>query len=438
MDQSAEREGSGWRDARESTARGPSLRESQRSPSAEEQIVASVFANPSPLGIAIMSGEPLVIQYVNPAFRRLLGVEEQLVVGRPFENPMLGPRARRIAVLLRRVDRTGNPLCDIEMLLDRGSAAPGLHGVGEKGAGGSWRLTVWRLSAERERPKGLALVVRDASSTDGGRARQETVAAMREINQRLLVASLRELELTERAEAANEAKSAFLATMSHELRTPLTAILGYEELLAEGVSGPITEVQQTYLSRIKLGAQHLLMLIDGILTLSRLDAGAEAVHHEPVTVDRLLDEAATLVAPLAASRRIGFTVQHPESPFAIDTDYAKVRQILVNLLGNAVKFTDHGEVVLEACVQGDTAIFKVRDTGIGISSEHLERIFDAFWQVEQTTTRTVGGSGLGLSVSRRLARLLGGDLTVESSEGVGSTFTLLLSLHCTDQRHHIG
>jgi signal transduction histidine kinase len=429
MDESAEREGRGWRDARESIVRGPSLRESERSPSGEEQIAASVFANPSPLGVAIMRGEPLVIQYVNPAFRCLLGMEEQLVVGRPFENAMLGPLARRIAVLLRRVDRTGNPLCDIEMLLNRGPAAPGLHGVGGKGAGRSWRLTVWRLPAEREWPKGLALVVRDASSRDGGRARQESIAAMREINQRLLVASLRELELTERAEAANEAKSAFLATMSHELRTPLTAILGYEELIAEGLPGPVTEVQQTYLSRIKLGAQHLLALIDGILTLSRLDAGSEEVRREPITVDRLLEEAATLITPLAASKRIEFTVRRPESPFAMDTDHTKLRQILVNLLGNAVKFTDRGEVILEARVDGDVAVFTVRDTGMGISTQHLERIFDAFWQVKQTTTRTVGGSGLGLSVSRRLARLLGGEITVESTEGVGSTFTLRLPLH---------
>jgi signal transduction histidine kinase len=251
---------------------------------------------------------------------------------------------------------------------------------------------------------------------------------MREINQRLLVASLRELELTERAEAANEAKSAFLATMSHELRTPLTAILGYEELLADGVSGPTTEVQRKHLSRIKLGAQHLLTLIDGILTLARLDAGSEALFRDQVSVDRLLDETATLISPLATAKRIEFEVRRPEPSLAVHTDHTKVRQILVNLLGNAVKFTDQGEVVLEAHVEGDFVIFTVRDTGIGISAEYQERIFDSFWQVRQTTTRTVGGSGLGLSVSRRLARLLGGDITVESSEGVGSTFTLRLPI----------
>ena len=427
MDQSAEREERGWKNARESSARGVGLRVSEHGPSGDDEIAARVFANPSPLGIAIMAGEPLLVRYMNPALRRLLGAEGQLVLGRPFEDAVPGPCPRRIAALLRRVDRTGNALCDIEMLLDRHPASAA-GGPGGKVVERSWRLTAWQLPAEGESPKGLALLVRDATGTNGGRARHETLAAMREINQRLLVASLRELELTERAEAANEAKSAFLATMSHELRTPLTAILGYEELLAEGVSGPITKIQQAHLSRIKLGAQHLLALIDGILTLSRLEAGAEAVYYEPVTIDRLLDETETLITPLAASKRIAFTVRRPESAFAIETDHTKVRQILVNLLGNAVKFTDRGEVVLDVSVEGDAAIFTVRDTGIGISTEHLERIFDAFWQVEQTTTRTVGGSGLGLSVSRRLARLLGGDLTVESSEGTGSKFTLRLPL----------
>ena len=429
MDQGAERKEREWRNAREATVRGASLLASERGASGEAEVTTRVFANPSPLGIVITAGEPLLIRYINPAFRRLLGVEGTQVLGRSFESALPGPFTRRIAVLLKRVYRTGSALCDVEMLLDGSAAAAGEPGGGGNGAGGRWRLTAWRLPEDGELPHGLALLVRDVSATNGRLARQDTIAEMREINQRLLVASLRELELTERAEAANEAKSAFLATMSHELRTPLTAILGYEELLADGVSGPVTEVQQKYLSRIKLGAQHLLTLIDGILTLSRLDAGHEVVHCAPVSVDRLLDEAATLIAPLAAAKQIEFAVRRPASAFAIDTDHTKVRQILVNLLGNAVKFTDHGKVVLDAHMEGDSAVFTILDTGIGIPREHRERIFDSFWQVEQTTTRTVGGSGLGLSVSRRLARLLGGDLTVESSEGVGSTFTLRLPLH---------
>lgn len=425
MDRSAERGEGGWRSEGESAVHGGGLWKSERGSSEDEEISVRHFANSSPLGIVVTRGESLVIRYLNPAFRRLLGMEGDLALGLPFENVLSAPAARRIAVLLRRVYRTGSALCDVEMRLREGGAS----GDARKIAGGSWQLTAWRLPAERGGPTGIALLVRDGSAAGEGRGRQQAMAELREINQRLLVASLRELELTERAEAANEAKSAFLATMSHELRTPLTAILGYEELLAEGVTGPMTEVQQKHLSRIKLGAEHLLTLIDGILTLARLDANREAVRIEPVAADRLLDEARTLVAPLASSKQLKFTVQRSESPLVVDTDHTKVRQILVNVVGNAVKFTERGEIMLGARAEGDSAVFTVRDTGIGVAKEHLEHIFDSFWQVEQTTTRTVGGSGLGLSVSRRLARLLGGDLTVQSTPGMGSEFTLRLPLH---------
>ena len=429
MDQGAERGGRGWRNAREVPVSGASLVASDREAPGQEEIGIRVFANQSPLGITITAGESLLVRYTNPAFRRLLGVEGDLVLGHPFESAFPGSCAHRIAVLLKRVYRTGGALCDVEMLPDGSTVAADESRNGGNSTRRRWRLTAWQLPGDGEIPKSIALVVRDVSGTKGGQGRHDAFAEMREINQRLLVASLRELELTERAEAANEAKSAFLATMSHELRTPLTAILGYEELLADGVSGPVTEVQRKYLSRIKLGAQHLLTLIDGILTLSRLDAGQEVVRCDPVSVDRLLDEGATLIAPLAAAKQIEFTVRRPVPAFTIDTDHTKVRQILVNLLGNAVKFTDHGGVVLGAHVDGDFVVFTVRDSGIGISMEHQECIFDSFWQVRQTTTRTAGGSGLGLSVSRRLARLLGGDITVVSSEGVGSTFTVRLPLH---------
>lgn len=295
--------------------------------------------------------------------------------------------------------------------------------------GKRWLLSVWRLPAAGDRECGLVLLLDEAHASHDRAPRPGAMAELREINQRLLVASLRELELTERAEAANEAKSAFLATMSHELRTPLTAILGYEELLAEGIAGPITPMQRQHLSRIKLGAQHLLTLIDGILSLSRLDAGHETVTSEPVSAERLIDEATTLVLPLARAKGIRFRVDRPVPGFDLDTDHVKVRQILVNLLGNAVKFTNDGEMELRVRAESDRAIFTVRDTGVGISTENLERIFDPFWQVEQTTTRTVGGTGLGLTVSQRLAQLLGGELTVRSTKGKGSEFTLRLPLH---------
>jgi signal transduction histidine kinase len=232
--------------------------------------------------------------------------------------------------------------------------------------------------------------------------------------------------LKETAEAASKAKTDFLAVMSHELRTPLNAIIGYGDLISDGVSGPVTETQQRQLARIKASANHLVGLISEILTLSRVDAGKEPPLLERVDVAKLLDEAGAMVAPAATEKHLDFRVHPLDDPLLIETDVGKVRQILVNLLSNAVKFTDAGGVEMRAVDAGADVLFRVRDTGIGISPKHVDRIFDDFWQVEQPMTRRATGPGLGLGISRRLAHLLGGTVTVESGIGEGSTFTVCI------------
>jgi signal transduction histidine kinase len=230
------------------------------------------------------------------------------------------------------------------------------------------------------------------------------------------------------AERANNSKTDFLAVMSHELRTPLTAIMGYEELLSDGITGPVTELQRQQLGRINASARHLLGLIDEILTFARVDIGRERVRWESMSVNHTLADAAALVEPMASAKNIQFIVELLDEDQAVQTDGTKLRQMLVNLLSNGIKFTEKGEVRVGCSVNDEVLEVRIADTGVGIAAENIEDIFEAFWQAEQTTTRKTGGTGLGLSVTRKLARLLGGDVTVASKEGTGTTFLLTLPM----------
>jgi PAS domain S-box-containing protein len=230
------------------------------------------------------------------------------------------------------------------------------------------------------------------------------------------------------AEAANQAKSDFLAIMSHELRTPLTAVVGYTELLADEVVGPVNETQRDHLARVRASSEHLLMLIEDILSFARIEAGREQVRIEDFGLAALLEQAAVIVRPLVEKKGLAFSLAGHDSRAVMRSDPQKVRQIIINLLANAVKFTTAGSVRLQARVRDERVEFEVADTGPGIAREHLERVFDAFWQVDQRITRKAGGTGLGLSVARQLARLLGGDVSVRSVMGEGSVFTVDLPL----------
>ncbi len=234
--------------------------------------------------------------------------------------------------------------------------------------------------------------------------------------------------LYEAALAASKAKSDFLAVMSHELKTPLSTIVACTDLLEAEIAGPLTQDQRDQIGHVLASALHLLQLIDEILSFSRMEAGREKVRLETVDLGALVDDAAALIRPVAQDRGLSFRVEGLAEPHLVRTDPPKVRQVLLNLLSNAVKFTETGEVVLTVAVEGSWAVFRVRDTGIGIPPEHLDRIFEAFWQVEQSATRRAGGTGLGLSVTRRLCRMLGGDVSVESVPGHGTTFTVRLPL----------
>jgi signal transduction histidine kinase len=230
------------------------------------------------------------------------------------------------------------------------------------------------------------------------------------------------------AERANNSKTDFLAVMSHELRTPLTAIMGYEELLSDGITGPVTELQRQQLGRINASARHLLGLIDEILTFARVDIGRERVRWESISVNNTLADAASLVESMATAKKLSLVVSLLDEDQAIQTDGTKMRQMLVNLLSNGIKFTERGKVHVDCAVANGTLEVSIADTGVGIAAENIEYVFEPFWQAEQTATRKTGGTGLGLSVTRKLARLLGGDVTVASRLGSGTTFLLTLPM----------
>lgn len=244
------------------------------------------------------------------------------------------------------------------------------------------------------------------------------------------------LEARKAAEAANHTKSEFLAMTSHEIRTPINAILGYAQLLEMEVDGPLTEEQRRKVERIRTSSDHLLGLVEQILDMSRLEIGRLTVRNEACTIEDLVSSATSIAQPRIAERSQTLEVDLPQGGDRVMADPIRARQILVNLLVNAAKFTEPGgHVAIRADEregpgprgqEGAWTRIHVEDTGDGIPEEWLESIFEPFVQVEPTLTRNVGGAGIGLAISRQLARKMGGDLTVESRPGEGSRFTLWL------------
>lgn len=234
-------------------------------------------------------------------------------------------------------------------------------------------------------------------------------------------------ETNARLARASEAKSQFLASVSHELRTPLNAILGFTDALLAGVDGPINDEQRASLGWVKRGGQDLLGLINEVLDLSRIEAGKIAIAPESFSPKELVESVSAQYRSLAADKGITLSWRDEGAPIEVILDRQRTRQILVNLCGNALKFTDRGavDVVLAGADRG-VLLIEVRDTGKGIPAEEYETIFEEFRQID----RTAPGTGLGLAISRRLARLMGGDISVESELGSGSVFRLQLPLDC--------
>jgi signal transduction histidine kinase len=229
-------------------------------------------------------------------------------------------------------------------------------------------------------------------------------------------------------ERARRARTEFVGSISHEFRTPLMTVVAFAHLLQEGIPVPIPEEARGHVDRILAAAGHLDRLVEQSLGYQRAEAGWETVRPASVDLAALARESAALVEPLARQKGLAFVVDAGDAPFAARTDADKVRQILFSLLGNAVKFTERGEIRLALRAEGDRAVIEVTDTGIGIAPENLDRVFEAFWQAEPGAVERGPGIGLGLSLLRRHTWMLGGDVRVRSEPGQGSTFRVAIPL----------
>jgi len=253
-----------------------------------------------------------------------------------------------------------------------------------------------------------------------GRVREAT-ADLAEQNARLQWQS-------QEVERANKLKSEFLASMSHELRTPINALIGYSALLLDGVLGELNNKQRDALSRGRLAAEHLLALINDILDLAKIEAGKMPLHLEDVPLREVTLEVSQQVEPMVRKKQLDFVMDvAPDCPM-IYSDRTKIKQVLLNLLSNAVKFTNKGGVSIGARGAPGGVRIDVVDTGIGIRQSDLQAIWEDFRQVDQSRTREFGGTGLGLSITRKLLERLGGSVTVHSTYGEGSTFSVYLPL----------
>jgi PAS domain S-box-containing protein len=341
-----------------------------------------------------------VITFVNRRGSELLGYEPSELVGRPMHE----------TTHYSRPDGTPYPASECPI---RRAAMQGVPATVEDEA-------FWRKDGSMLRVEYTASPVDDQGQLAGAVINFRDISARKRAELELIVAR-------DAAEAASRAKSDFLARMSHELRTPLNSIIGFANVLLKNRHGGMHEGDLSFLSRIATNGRHLLSLINDILDLSKIEAGHMTLELAPVMLDALIRDTVDEIEGQARERPVALRAELPAHVESIDLDEARMRQVLVNLVGNALKFTEEGEVVvrLDTDPAGHPTRLEVRDTGIGIPADRLDAIFNVFEQAESMINRRFGGSGLGLAISRSLCDLMGYQLDAASVEGEGTTMTVV-------------
>ncbi len=252
--------------------------------------------------------------------------------------------------------------------------------------------------------------------------REQADNALRESNRNLA-------DARDKAEAADRLKSTFLASMSHELRTPLNSIIGFTGIILQGLSGPLNDEQTKQLNMVRNSGQHLLSLISDVLDISKIEADQLEIEYEPFDMREAIAKVVQIVTPMAEKKGLVLRSEMASGVGQINADQRRVEQILINLVNNGVKFTKQGEVSIQCEVTEDWMVTRVRDTGIGIEPEDIDKLFKPFQQLDDGLARQHDGTGLGLSICKKLTEMMGGEILVESKLGVGTTFTVTLPIN---------